>query len=887
MEEHIFPFLWMRGESQEILRNEIKHIQECGIQSFCLEARPHPDFCGPQWWQDLEVVVEESKKRGMTFWILDDAHFPTGYANGMLKEKYKEQNKIYLNYNSSDVYVKPGGFSLNIKEMLLPRISFFDIGKPIDQKEVRNNKLLAVLAIRMAEDSKLSEECLDVTEQVCGDWIHLSLPGGAWRIYTIFTTRMGGGREGYINLLDAKSVQVLIKEVYEAHYVHLRKYAGELFRGFFSDEPELGNVSGYDGDERVGHRDMPLPWCAEMGEEMGGVFGVEWKKYLPYLWEDCISSLKTATVRYHYINLVTQRVRRCFSDQIGDWCRERGLQYIGHLVEDNHQDSKFGAGTGHYFRGMDGMSMSGIDVIRDQIVPGGGKTNRRVFGVNNSKFYHYVLGKLGSSCAEIDEKKAGRCMCELYGAYGWKLGVRDMTWIMNHLLSRGVNYFVPHAFSMAQYPDVDCPPHFYAGGNNAQYRDFGELMKYTKKMCTLLSGGRHQTKTALIYQAEAEWVGEYMDMDEPARLLTENQIDFEILPIDAFTSERYGIVYTENGFIINGNKYESVLIPRMEYISEDFARIIQEHPDINFVFLDGYPKGILSTHCESKTVDKEMTLDRNVVDLGIKGFKKAGNTCISLEKLKKLLLKDFLKEMLLMPGNQNVVYYHYRKQGDIFILFNESIYEPFQGYVKFPSEEKIYRYDMKREQWFPFEGQVNIQPYELTVFMDKRQMEIMNGKSEKCPQTGDTDRKTTLDISTGWYVSMTRALQYPEFSKGEFVEVLEPISNKNTKFSGIIRYEKEIILDKAISVMNWKAENVYECARIYVDGKLGGVQLIPPYEIKLEGDWKPGIHKLTIEISTNMAREQMLYPEPPFRLVYDALEPTGMFGKIQLILEEK
>ena len=86
-ENYILPFLWMKGESEETLRREIARIESCGIKALCLESRPHPDFCGPRWWKDLSIVLEEAKKREMKVWILDDAHFPTGMANGLLGEK--------------------------------------------------------------------------------------------------------------------------------------------------------------------------------------------------------------------------------------------------------------------------------------------------------------------------------------------------------------------------------------------------------------------------------------------------------------------------------------------------------------------------------------------------------------------------------------------------------------------------------------------------------------------------------------------------------------------------------------------------------------------------------------------------------------------------------
>lgn len=53
-------------------------------------------------------------------------------------------------------------------------------------------------------------------------------------------------------------------------------------------------------------------------------------------------------------------------------------------------------------------------------------------------------------------------MCEIFGAYGWGEGVSLMKWLTDHMLVRGINEFVPHAFSPA-FPDEDCPPHFTRG----------------------------------------------------------------------------------------------------------------------------------------------------------------------------------------------------------------------------------------------------------------------------------------------------------------------------------------------------------------------------------------------------------------------------------------
>ena len=85
-ENYIFPFFWQHGETEEVLRDYMRAIHEANIGAVCVESRPHPDFCGEKWWQDMDVILDEARKRGMKVWILNDSHFPTGFANGAQKD---------------------------------------------------------------------------------------------------------------------------------------------------------------------------------------------------------------------------------------------------------------------------------------------------------------------------------------------------------------------------------------------------------------------------------------------------------------------------------------------------------------------------------------------------------------------------------------------------------------------------------------------------------------------------------------------------------------------------------------------------------------------------------------------------------------------------------
>ena len=84
-ENHILPFFWQHGEDEDTLREYVRVMDEANCHAFCVESRPHPDFCGEKWWRDMDVILEEARKRDMKVWILDDSHFPTGFANGAVK----------------------------------------------------------------------------------------------------------------------------------------------------------------------------------------------------------------------------------------------------------------------------------------------------------------------------------------------------------------------------------------------------------------------------------------------------------------------------------------------------------------------------------------------------------------------------------------------------------------------------------------------------------------------------------------------------------------------------------------------------------------------------------------------------------------------------------
>lgn len=293
----------MRGEEEAVLREEIEKIYECGIRAVCVEARPHDDFCGPGWWHDMDIVLDEARKKDMKVWILDDKHFPTGYANGLIEKKYPERKKLYLACTTADIFGSQHKLTLNIRRMLKPSIGFWQIGDPVDEAERANNRLYAILAVRFREGQKFTEEVLELTGYFDGTFAKLTLPEGQWRIFVLYKTKTDGGNDAYINMIDAESAATQIEGVYQSHYEKYGDEFGKTIAGFFSDEPQFGNVVVYNNwDTQVGRTKMQLPWSMELEENLTKKYGEKLAEALPFLFVDSEEKSLRTKIRYDYMD---------------------------------------------------------------------------------------------------------------------------------------------------------------------------------------------------------------------------------------------------------------------------------------------------------------------------------------------------------------------------------------------------------------------------------------------------------------------------------------------------------------------------------------------------------------------------------------------------------
>ena len=882
-DNYILPFFWQHGESESVLREYMGAIQGCGIGAVCVECRPHPDFCGEQWWHDMDIILDEARTRGMKVWILDDAHFPTGQANGAMEDAPAELCKQYLFYNVCDVAGPTPGVQLDAAAYAHRMRSPFPAPAGPHAGPVRqfdDDRLVAVVAAR-AEGKGIDAATLtNLTDLLDGDGrLNWDVPEGFWRIFVLYLTRNGMGATNYINMVSFPSCKKQLEAVYEPHYAHYAADFGKTIAGFFSDEPPLGNISG--GFENWIGNPVPLSWSDEVESALRERLGEDYLTKLPAIWYPSFADGETARLRYIYMDVITRLVERDFSLQIGDWCAQHGVKYIGHTIEDNNQHARMGQSFGHQFRGLAGQHMAGIDDIGNQVLLAGEHDFRcgsfswgSATPEQDGEFYHFVLGKLASSHAHLDPRKQGDSMCELFGAYGWGEGTRLQKYLTDHLLVRGINHFVPHAFSPKEFPDSDCPPHYYAHGYNPLYRPFGVLMRYMNRLSHLLSGGKPVIPVGLLYHAEAEWAGReegYMLMQKPARALLEQQIDYEILWSDLFAeTERFGTVFDGRTLTVNGQRFRALVVPYTKYVTAEFAAFVRRANAGGFpvLFVDGVP----ATICGS---GEEAGLE--------------GSRVVTLAQLPDALRALDAWDVRAVPAFEALRVYHYRQEHDLFLVSNESAGQTFCGTLQLRVQGAPLRYNAMENRMEPLgfdetaEGvrlQLTLAPYESALI-------CFDTGLTAAPAPALPARKA---LTGPWTIRYSDAMarNFEVFGEplalGEVARFETP-AKYLPDFSGAVRYETCFTLDSEGPAVLELAD-AFEAAEVSVNGKKAGLRICPPYRFDLSGLVQAGENTLCIDVFTTLERAVAKLPprpgdRPPLPKV-SAVNPYGLVGAVCL-----
>lgn len=839
-DNYLLPFYWQHGTHRDRIPAQVQRIFDSGCRALCVESRPHPDFCGPDWWADMDIILSECEKRDMKVWVLDDKRFPTGYANGLIEKKYPHLRQWEVIEEHIDV-LGPA-----------PDTAF------LVSKHHPEDEILGVYAFRRTDEGEeTTGGYTDLTPTLTEGYAYWDVPEGCYRVY-IYTKTRRGGRPHYIDMTSSESCAVQIEAVYEPHYEHYAKYFGNTFVGFFSDEPSFGNGMATrhpmdpSGHERpLGTVGMALPYNPKVVEMMTEEMG---EYALPYMGELWFWSEHAPVTRLAYMNATTRLYRDNFSYAIGNWCREHGVMYIGHIIEDFNCNARMASGAGHYFRALEGQDMAGIDIVLHQVMPGMAHHIHNTSlstGVSDPAFYHYVLGQLGASLAHQYPRMKGRAMCEEFGAYGWAEGCTMMKWLTDFLLVRGINHFVPHAFS-PDYPDPDCPPHFGAEGHDPQFEGFAHLMRYTNKVSHLLYGGEHITSCAILYHAEGEWMngkGEYHFTQVPAKALLDEHLCYDIICLE--TLEKVDAV---NGkMTVGGETYGALVVPYGKVLPPTLVPILDRliENGVPVLLCDARPEGLPGEVVSVKD------LPARIRELGLSDITVDGR-CPLLR------------------------HYHVRRDdADVFMLFNEDAIHTAKATVTLPVKGDFMRLRLIERGIYADtaeDGKVTVEllpgQSEILVFgSDAEEMAHQNMPRLSEP-VKVTDLTPTYEITLADSEDLTAF--YPYKTTDQLTNITGPAEKPN--FSGLMRYTFILHLDECPTWVVLDLGRVGQTAIFRVNGTEAGIRITAPYTCPISYLLRKGENTITIEVANTLVGKV----RDPFSHCMP-IPPSGLLGPVKLL----
>ncbi|MCK7509154.1 MAG: hypothetical protein MZV70_37355 [Desulfobacterales bacterium] len=415
------PLFWQHGEPHDVLRRRDARHARRRHQGLHPRVPAAPRLRGSRWWSDLDAIVAEAKRLGMQVWIFDDKVYPTGFANGAIRPGHPEAAKRFLRRERIEAIGPLLGAS-------------FRVGAWCASGET----LLAAVAGRLADDQGTIDpsSLVDVTPAVRDGVLYWDVPPGRWRVYVVVVTPTGGEEwtKDYLNPLDPAATRVLLDAVYEPHYARYRDEFGRTIAGFFSDEPRFGNAGTYDARigrlphgaalarrharaavRSVGRELRPRPALpvgrgrAPRGPGPGRVHGSR------------LPALRGRLLPAH--RRLVPRPRRAVH-------RPRGRgQRRAHAASGTGRAISSARSRARTPRASTSSTRSG------PATPTAGYLTP--FGDLDARFFAWGIAKLASSAAHLDPLKNGATACEIFGAYGWRLGLRMMKWLTDHACVRG------------------------------------------------------------------------------------------------------------------------------------------------------------------------------------------------------------------------------------------------------------------------------------------------------------------------------------------------------------------------------------------------------------------------------------------------------------------
>lgn len=442
------PFwAWNCKLDRDMLRRQIGYFKEMGFGGFHMHSRTGlaTPYLSDEFMDMVKFCVEEAKKNDMLAWLYDEDRYPSGFAGGIVTKNPKYRGRYAL-------------FTKNHMDTL-PKDAAIESGKPY---------IIARYNVRLSEDGSLDEytKCED----------------GEWHVYCV--TRESTpwyNNETYVDTLSKEAIDAFIRITYERYKETVGYEFDGVIPAIFSDEPQFTGYSMLknafdDGEAR-------LPWTADLPETYAKSYsGADITDTLPeIIWR--LPDGRASQARYRFHDHIAERFAEAFADNVGAWCRENGIYFTGHLMEEHLLFAQTHT-TGETMRSYRSFGIPGVDMLCDA--------------------YEYSTLKQVQSA--VNQYGCEAELSELYGVTDWDFDFRGHKFQGDWQAALGVSVRVPHLsfLSMEGEGKRDYPASI--SYQSPWFREYKNIEDHFARINTAMVRGEPVVNVAVIHPVETYWL---------------------------------------------------------------------------------------------------------------------------------------------------------------------------------------------------------------------------------------------------------------------------------------------------------------------------------------------------------------------------------------------
>ena len=524
--EASYSWLWNVPVCREDIDTELCEIAKAGVKSLYVLALPkdfrpertrtylEPEYLTPKFNALVEYAIRKMVELGITPWIYDEGGWPSGGACGRTLMEYPDAKTMLLRVKKVNLSC---GESFTGSDRT---IALFD------------KKERLILPYTAKGDCTLKE------------------------YYYVYNTETEGDAErGFIDFTDPRVTETFISNTYEKYYGLVGDLFGRAIPLIFTDEPGVRRAI------------LPKGIFNEFLEK----YGYDIRDYIYVVNEDeTLNTEEERRARIDLFSLIGERFISATFKPLGEWCKEHGICYAGHLMADNYPDA-VRCGYFSILECLRQMQIPGVDAIWEQIrYPYGERAPYDPVETARMPFFP----RIAASAARQTSKNVA--LTEACGIYGDGVTPDECRYVTNYHVIRGINYlsyahipFGNQRFSaLATRPDYRREkPGFY---------NLSHLNEYYARISYLARLGYAEGDTALYHPTRDYAAGS--DKSENAVRsfrdlgvsLEERNIPFDIIDDEGIrrASER------GDGLVLGYATYRHIAVPKNEYMPDDVKKKI-------------------------------------------------------------------------------------------------------------------------------------------------------------------------------------------------------------------------------------------------------------------------------------------------------------------------